>query len=240
MRNTAILLSFLVALVAGGMAGAAASLLLGAPRPDSRGLPAVATAAPDTQGELAARIDTLVEENRALRERVATLEERPVSSPAEPVDVPVVRDEPVSREDLEAPGEELPGQLGRTEVGMHGDSTRSHVGAADASTAPGDDEGVARMLAEQEEHLARIDGDMAKIEGWLVLSEYQSDAMRASLLVHYEREAELRRLWEGGGDRDLLAQRKEADRESFRSELERFLDPGQLARYWTGVMERAK
>jgi hypothetical protein len=146
-------------------------------------------------------------------------------------------DERVSREEFEALREELRRQLART-GGTSGEATRP--GAEGAAAGAGEDERLAAMLAEQRELQARIDEDMAKIEGWLGLNEYQADAMRVSLLVRYQREAELRRLWEGGADRDFLGQRKEADRESFRAELERFLDPEQLARYWTGMMERGK
>lgn len=195
-----------------------------APAGDAGGAVAPVTV-PDAQ--LGARVEELAEENRALRDRIAMLENRPA-----PVTRVPVLDGLVSQEEFTAFQEEVRDALGTTapETSVGDPGLRDQVALVLSEIRKGESVDKARSGLEQSAE--RIDATMGKVDEWLELSPDQSEAMRSALLARYERDAELVRLWEAGEDEEILGEIKTTNRADHLDEVSRFLTPDQFDRYF--------
>ena len=115
------------------------------------------------------------------------------------------------------------------------DPERFEEQVADSLVRIRKEEAVQKVRQHQDKRTERLEEDVAKIEEWLDLSAPQSDALRTALLTHYEREAEVRRLWEEGTPDEILGEQKRADGEAFYADLGEFLEPDQLESFWSSV-----
>lgn len=247
MKDSALLALLAAALVGGAGAGALAVWLLSPSEPGTREpapVPAPAAeggSAPDPSAELLTRLDELAAANRELRARLDELEHRAAPLPRVPVA------DFASKEELEALRAEVrelvPELIQRTAASPGADvpepaSFEDRV--AETLTAIRKQEKVTAVREKQEQRVARLDQDVARIDEWLQLDRRQTDELRTALLAQYERETELRRLWEEGVEDELLGERKRSDLESFRSDLEVFLTPAQLETFWSAVVGGGK
>lgn len=185
----------------------------------------------DSHEAFAARVEELIEENQALRRRLAALELQPVPSSGSRAPVGTGY---VPQEEFDAFRDEVRGALAGSDA----------VAAKLASGPEGFKDQVASTLSEirkeetvgklrdwQEKRLEQLDQSMPKIETWLELTSNQSGKMRSALLAQYDREAELTRRWEAGEDNEVIGEAKRSDREMHLIELSRFLTPAQFERY---------
>jgi len=194
----------------------------------------VRPSATDAVADLAARLSELAAENRELRERLAALERRPA---------PSVRRQPVagdwaSKEELAELREELLAALaarGAEGSAAAADPAELEQRVASTLSKLRHAEAVEKVRSYHEERSERLEETLPKIEEWLELAPYQTEAMRTALLAQYEREAELVRRWEAGEDSELLGEQKTADREAHRADVTVFLTPAQLETYWARV-----
>jgi hypothetical protein len=216
--------TLVVSALAGGAVAATIVFVGSAPRAAEEGPAPVAPVAPTVEAELLARVDALTEENRELLERVMQLELRPAADERSPAQVFATRDE------LDAFREEIHGWLAQLDTSNEPDTFKRQV--ADTLSAIRKEERVAAVRKGQEMRLERLNEDVAKIEEWLELDSYQVVEMRAALLAQYEREDEVRRLWEEGVDDETLGEQKRDAGERFRADLGRFLTQEQRETFW--------
>ena len=216
-----------------GLAGALIASFVRTPAPDAGQRPA-GPAADANDSELLARLERLEQDQHQLLERLEM--ETPDAGPR--------------RTALDPAGDwvtraELDGLLGALEARMaqidrstapalEFDGTRETFDArvATALATIRKQEKVDGLRDYQRKRAERIDEDMARIDSWLGLAQPQSAALRTALLAQYEREDEQRRLWEEGADPEYVGELKRADRELFRAEAERALDPEQYQTFW--------
>lgn len=233
MKSSTLTLLALVALVAGSAAGAVTSLLA-RPRSAERSAPVANDPAPSGPS-LAARLDELEAQNAALRARLAELELRPAVEPRVPV---IAEGALVAREDFEA----LRAEVERLASGadaerpLRPDALEAEV--AEALQTIREQERFEAVRASQEKRLARLDQDVLKLEEHLGLDRYQSDRMRTILLEQYQREAEVRRLWEEGAGDEVLGEHKRGAAETFRTQLAGVLSEEQLESFWQAAAQR--
>jgi hypothetical protein len=177
---------------------------------------------------LSARVDALVEENEQLRMSLATLESRPTPVSRAPVDGFVTKSE------FEAFEKEIRAALSsRDALASEPEELKEQV--ADLLIDLRKEEAIAKVRDYQEKRSARLDEDVAKLTEWLELNGYQANEMRTILASQYEREDDVRRLWEDGADDELLGERKRSGREQFHDDLAVTLTPGQLDTFWTRI-----
>ena len=91
-----------------------------------------------------------------------------------------------------------------------------------------------------EKRAARLDQDVEKVSEWLQLNGYQTDQLRGILTSQYEREDEVRRLWEEGADDELLGDQKRSGGEQFRADLANVFTPEQLDTFWSRISGEGK
>ena len=207
--------------------GALVALSLG-PRRDASADPAPATLPAESDRELVARIDALVNENLELRERLAVLETRP-----EPAARTAVGDY-VELAEFEAFREQvLEALAGVDSQALQPQTFDKKV--ADALTAIRKEEQFEKVRKSQEQRTKRLDDDVEKVTEWLELDTRQASRMRSALLAQYDREDEVRRLWEEGADDELLGDRKRESGELFRQDLDSFLSVEQSEQFWERV-----
>lgn len=233
MKSAFPLLLLPLAVVAGGVAGAGVALLLGSRSAGPEG--SLVAPAGTANAELAARVEALVAENRALRERLEVLELRPAVEARAPV---VSLDGLVPQEEFDAFKDSVEQAL----AGLGGASPPAGGLKEQVAEALGTirkEERVQSVKASQERRVAGLDETMPKLEERLGLSPYQSGRLRSALLAQYEREAELIRLWEQSVDDELLGQRKTDDLRTFSDELAGFLSEEQLDAF-RNVMRASK
>lgn len=224
--------SLVLSVVALGLSVVAlGGMLAGGRGPDGRGAPGggeVVLGGSAVWAELEAKL-------AALEGRLARLEVRPAESVAARV---VAEGGVVSREEFEALRAELEEALAVKE-GLHAtplaDPEAFEEQVADSLARIRKEEAVKSVREKQDQRADRLDQDVAKVEDWLGLSAPQSDSLRTALLTQYEREAEIRRLWEEGTPDEVLGEQKQADREAFYADLGGFLDPDQLETFWGTV-----
>ena len=102
------------------------------------------------------------------------------------------------------------------------------------------DERAEAVREYQEKRSERIDDDMVRLEKLLKLTPYQSSEVRTALIAQYEREAELRQMWEDGVDAAIVGERKRSDGETFKADLETVLDQDQVETFWREVARGGK
>ena len=214
----------------------------GAARVAASTQPAPAVSAGDDMG-VHARLDALAEENRALRDRLISLEMQRGAGHRAPS-----TDGAVSREEFEAFRQEVLDALDRNPR-----ATRTALAAPDPGTPPSPAElqdfrdHVAGALKDirRQEAIAKyasierrtedLDTRMPRIEEWLGLTREQSNKLRSVLLAQLEREEDLIRRWEAGEEDEVLGAMKQGDREVHRAELADVLTSEQLATYLARV-----
>lgn len=175
------------------------------------------------------KVDELAQENRLLRERLSLLESRPTteSAPRQGADA-------VTRAEFDALRDEVRGLLDRpaplaSSADTEDDAFKEQVATTLSQIRK--DEAVAKVRANHEKRVERIDETMPKIDRWLELTPQQSSEMRSALLAQYERDAELARRWEEGEDDEVLGEIKRTDREAHIADVSAFLTPAQLETY---------
>ncbi len=182
---------------------------------------------------LTARLDALSGEVRELHERLALLELRPASVPRAPATV-----EFASVEELESLRRELRDAIAGSGAGQPAAPSDPAALKEQVATTLSEirkSEAVTAARASLEKRVAGLDDTMREIEPWLALTPGQSSGVRAALQAQYEREAELVRLWQEGGDPALIAERKRGDHELLRNDLSLYLDAQQLETFWAKV-----
>ena len=181
--------------------------------------------------DILAQLKSLTEENRDLRDRLATLELMPASSPSQRAPVTAGF---VPKEEFEAFRDEVRLALGSSGT-PDGEALTSLPGfkeqIADTLSEIRHEEAVGKVRTRIAARLAKLDETMPRIDEWLELTLQQSSSMRTALLAQYDREAELVRRWEAGEDSEVLGELKRSDREAHRDELAGFLTPAQLETY---------
>jgi hypothetical protein len=205
-------------------------LLFGSPAPQAQ---EQTLSLPSDEG-LTARIDAVVEENRRLRDRISMLEARPMETQRAPI-----TEDFVTRAELEALRQELLAQAADSGA-QSADPLRWKAQVAEALTQVRKDEAVQSTRNFQEKRLARLDDDLLIVQAKLQLEPSQTSALRPVLQAAYDREAEVRRLWESGVDPQMLADRKAGDLEMFRTDIGRVLTPTQLDTYWATFSRAGK
>ena len=78
----------------------------------------------------------------------------------------------------------------------------------------------------------RLDDDVAKITERLALSPSQENEMRRALLAQYDRDQEVRQLWEQGVSDEILGETKQTNGETFATDLQGFLTEEQQTAFW--------
>ncbi len=181
---------------------------------------------------VAGRVVELEAQVLALKERVEAIEIRPASLVAPRT---LASGASVSQEELEELRAALEEALAAKEMLKDtplGDPEMFEEQVADSLTKIRKEEAMRSYRQHQDKQAEQLEVDVAKIEGWLGLSAPQSDSLRTALLTHYDRQAEVRRLWEEGAPDEILGEQKQADGEAFYADLGEFLDPEQLEMYW--------
>ncbi len=217
----------LCAVLLGSASAGVTTFLLTAPA-DGEGRDAASGGAParsDADAELVRRVEDLAQENRRLRERLVALELAPA-----PARVPV--DGFVSREELEALRTELlaaarPSPL--AELVAEPEQLKEQVASALIDLRK--EERVEKVRSFQQNRSARLDEDVARLTEWLELDDYQADRMRDVLLAQYEREEEVRLMWEDGVDDETLGRHKQEAGERFWADASEVLTPVQFERF---------
>lgn len=229
-------LSLLIAavLLASATAGVTTWVLADAGEPNARG-PAAEDAV--ANAALLARVDELAAENRELHQRLEGLELRP---PAAPPSEPVALDarEPlggyVSLDAFEEFQTEVRAKLSKQpQVATESPEFKEQVASALVDVRK--EENFEKVRKQQEARSARLDEDVEKVREWLDLEPYQADEMRQALLDQYEREDEVRRLWEEGEEGEVLGELKAAAGAAFRTDAEAILTPTQFETFWEGI-----
>lgn len=201
---------------------------------ESEGIAPLASPLVAPDAELHARLTALEQENRALRDRLALLEQRP----APPQRAPALEGF-ATLEDLEALRAELAeGQPAPAAGPVEPDQFKQQIAGTLAEIRK--EEAFEKVRKFQDQRSERLEADVLRIEKWLDLTPAQASSMAAALLVQYEREAEVRRLWEGGAPDELLAERKRTAGLEFAADVSEFLDPEQSQTFWAGISKSAK
>lgn len=219
----------LVALALG--AGALALNLIDRSSRAPQGAAASGALASDSNESFYARVEELIEENQALRGRLAALEMQPVPSAGSRAPVGTGY---VPQEEFDAFRDEVREALAGSDavVAKLGSGPEGFKDQVASSLSQIRKEETAGKLRDwQEMRLERMDQSMPKIETWLELTSNQSVSMRSALLAQYDREAELTRRWEAGEGTEALGEAKRSDREAHLVDLSGFLSPFQLERY---------
>ncbi|MEM7307039.1 MAG: hypothetical protein AAF682_10240 [Planctomycetota bacterium] len=230
--NRTLIISSLALVVS--FAGAATSLLRGSGQQTAP----TQAAAIRPEVDFGARLDALVDENRALRKRLDALELRPAAAPAAertPVLTGLAKTEELDalRQELLQALEQRPALdaalLSEPEMKDQLAETLAEIRHEEAV------EGVLRY---QEKRLEALEETMGKVNGWLELTPAQSTSMRAALLAGYERGEEVTERWRAGDSDEVLGQLKADNRELLIEELSGFLSPTQLEAFvesgWDG------
>ncbi len=182
---------------------------------------------------LRARVDALVQQSLDLQMRLAMLEDRPAPATRTPIEGFL------SKAEFDAFAKDVRASLAvRAIAAAEPQELKEQVAGALIDLRK--EEAVKQVRDYQEKRTARLDKDVEEITERLALSSYQAQEMRTLLADQYEREDEVRRLWEDGADDELLGARKETSREEFQSDLERALTPEQVTRFWEMVSQRGK
>ncbi len=213
-------------------AGAAMTMLLDPAPP--KWTSASEAASPRTDLELVARVDALVEENRELRERLATIELRPATASTKRAPIEGF----VSQLEFEAFREEVLAALEDRTLPAGEVDTGLKARIADALTTIRKEETAEKIRGYQEKRAQRLEDDLVRMEKWLELAPHQVDGMRTVLLTQYQREEEQMRLWEEGQDPELVGERKREDGERFNADLQLVLTPEQLETFWDAISGR--
>ena len=182
---------------------------------------------PSSYREVLARLDQVTEDNRALRDSVAMIENASITAPRTPVGT-----NHVTRSDFDAFRDEIRAALEAVAVGA------PLSAAAKSADFKGEIAGTLREIrgeearaateAKHQGRLDRLDKMMPKLEAGLGLTGGQSSDLRAALVTHYDRQAELTRRWQAGEDPEILGEVKRSDRQTHMAELSAILTPEQL------------
>ena len=225
MKNPLIL--SIVALVLCAVALATSLVNLTASETGGRTAPPEEVLVPDS--ELLARVETLTEENQALRDRLSALELRPLPTPRAPV-----TDEFLPREEFDAFRDEVAdalasgGALARStpkETALFKEQVASTLSEIRL------EETQAAIQKKLDGRVAELDRTMQRLGSWLELTPHQSEAVRSELLARYERDADLMRRWKAGDDEQVLGEQKRIDHQTHLDELSQILSPQQLETY---------
>lgn len=233
---TPLLLSatLVLAILGGAVAGALSAQLMGGPAAPLGDHSALR--GPDSA--LTARLEALVEENRALATRLDLLELQPASAARRPLAADPAHGEGefVTRAELDALREEL--ASARAAGGYEpGEPATFQDQVAVALDAIRKEQQVDKVRSSQEQWLEQLDERMPKLEQQLGLSATQSWQLRSVMLAKYDRDQELIRRWEAGVDPDVLGEEKAANTQSFQDDVSGFLSPQQqedLYAFWHG------
>ena len=228
----------LLALLVSGL-GLLLATLAGSPLDErSAGDRSPAVAGPDA--DLLRRIAELAEETRVLRERLAELELRPVTTQRAPLGDGGMG-AAVTREEFEALGRpvDVGRSLGTDPSPAELDAFREHVAGVILDLRR--DEAVG-LKKKHEDRVASLDDRLPGMAEWLGLTPYQTEKMRSVLLAQYGREGDILRRWEEGEDADVLGAMKRDDRAVHEDELAEVLTPEQFRTYtsreWGGAVRR--
>lgn len=182
---------------------------------------------PSSYREVLTRLDRLTEDNRVLRDSVAMLENASIAAPRTPVDT-----DHVTRSDFDTFRDEIRAAL---EAGAVGATLSAKAKSADFKDEVAGtlreirgEEARAATEAKHQRRVDRLDKLMPKLEAGLGLTGGQSNDLRAALVSHYDRQAELTRRWQAGEDPDVLGDVKRSDRQTHMAELSAILTPEQL------------
>lgn len=194
---------------------------------DAEGSASSAPATPTSN--LNQRLEQLEAENRALRDRLAALELRPVGVAREPVE-----DDRPTAADLEALREELLEAIDPSATATPEQADKANWWSAGKS-ADRPESAVEQAVTKFESRIERrrdeLEATMPKLDELLDLTPDQSERMRNVLLTNYEREAEILRLWEEGVADEVLGEQKSNDRAAFQADLNGVLSVEQVELY---------
>lgn len=178
-------------------------------------------------------IDDLLAENMQLRRRIEVLENTPEPIVRDPVDGYV------SQQTFEAFQKELRGALARqTDATVEPEEFKGQIAGALIEIRR--QEAFDKVRQYQEKREARLEEDLEKMADWLELSPHQVEGVRGVLLTQYDREQEQRRLWEEGGDEEVLGELKRTDGEAFDADLRGILTDEQRETFWEGILGGGK
>ncbi len=222
-------------LLGGASAVVTAYLLLGAGSSDSRAAESPMPDAPRAGRDsgLLEAIDDLLAENMQLRRRIEVLENTPEPIVRDPVDGYV------SQQTFEAFQKEVRGALAQqSDATVEPEEFKGQIAGALIDIRR--QEACDKVRPYQETREARREEDLEKMADWLELSPHQVEGVRGVLLTQYDREQEQRRLWEEGGDEEVLGELKRTDGEAFDADLRGILTDEQRETFWEGILGGGK
>ncbi|QDU66734.1 hypothetical protein Pla86_18090 [Planctomycetes bacterium Pla86] len=176
------------------------------------------------------RVNQLAAENRDLRERLDALELRPVSSARV-----AVSPDAASSEDLDALRAELLAALTERDAGTTdgaADPARFRERVAAAIEELEHEEGVEKWLSRLAAERSTIETVMPRLAEDLGITSDQAERLASVLHAKVAREEDQARLWRDRVDKEVLADRARADKETFVDELGQVLTPDQVERYF--------
>lgn len=225
----------LVAALVGGLAAATVATML-APSTDAGSSASVA--APRADDVLERRLAALEDGQRALALELAML--RDVAAAPERSDpAGTSASEGVSREEFEALARSIAGTAPRADPApLEPQVLQEQVTSALNTIRK--EEKLSAVRSYHEKRRERVDQDVGRLSERLELTSVQSDGLKTVLLAQYDREDEQRRLWEQGGNDELLAARKAEDLELFSVDLGRVLSAHQVEQFWRVVAAAGK
>jgi hypothetical protein len=171
--------------------------------------------------DLRAELVALRAENERLSSRVGALELRPSFTQREAVEPSV------ALADLSALQLQLE-ELRNAVLGSAMQPSGLKAKVADALSAVRDDEANARLRRALEKQASRLESRVTKMTDRLGLNVHQATDMRVLLAEQDERDNELTRLWNAGGDETVLGEMKRSNRATHNEALERVLDADQM------------